>query len=322
MHLKARIDQPFLRPTSILLLLAALAFCQVGNTQTLYKYRGADGEWMYTDRPPVDERTVEARSRLVTRTTPSVTVSHRVDDRQIRLYATNSFYAPAELDLSLDELRNVALPPAEQSRRFVLLPRSETLLMTFAPLEYSTPPEITYHYEFLPGDPQSSHSPGRPYRAPFAVAKSHRVSQAYPYATTHLSVDAHYAVDFEMPAGTNIYAARGGTVFEVASANFRGGFDPQDAVAAANLVRILHDDGTYGVYAHLNRSTIRVKPGDVVRRGQYIADSGSTGFASGPHLHFAVIRNIGMQQVSVAVAFEGRNRANIVPEADSSITAY
>ena len=40
----------------------------------------------------------------------------------------------------------------------------------------------------------------------------------------------------------------------------------------------MHDDGTYAIYAHLNTNTIRVRPGDRVRRGQYIADSGNTGF--------------------------------------------
>jgi murein DD-endopeptidase MepM/ murein hydrolase activator NlpD len=77
-----------------------------------------------------------------------------------------------------------------------------------------------------------------------------------------------------MPVGTDIHAARGGVVFEVASTNFRGGVDPERDAASANIVRILHDDGTHAVYAHLNWNSIRVKPGDTVERGEYIADSG------------------------------------------------
>ena len=57
------------------------------------------------------------------------------------------------------------------------------------------------------------------------------------------------------------------------------------------MVQILHEDGTIAVYAHLHWDSIRVRIGDHVSRGQYIANSGSTGFSSGPHLHFAVIRN-------------------------------
>jgi murein DD-endopeptidase MepM/ murein hydrolase activator NlpD len=87
-------------------------------------------------------------------------------------------------------------------------------------------------------------------------------------------------------------------------------------------VRILHDDGTYAIYAHLNTNTIRVKPGDRVERGQYIADSGNTGFSSGPHLHFAVVRNVGLRVESVPVTFLGANSASIVPASGNFLAAY
>lgn len=296
----------------------------IGNVdaQELYKYRGPNGEWMYTDRPPADQRKVEVRALNAARTQPVVTVFHRLVGREIRLLAQNDFYAPVEVDLSIDELRNLSLPPPEQSLHFVLQAKSETLLLTFDVLEYATSPVIAYRYRYLAGDPESRHQPSQPYRVPFAVANSHTISQVFPYATTHMTPDAYYAMDIVMPVGTHIYAARGGTVFEVASTNFRGGLDPEKDGAAANLVRILHDDGTYGVYAHLNWNTIRVTPGDVVGRGEYIADSGNTGFSSGPHLHFAVIRNAGMQPVSVPITLEGPNRSAIVPEMGSTLTAY
>ncbi|MCH7853251.1 MAG: M23 family metallopeptidase, partial [Proteobacteria bacterium] len=249
--------------------LMLLIFNGNAEAQELYKYRGTDGEWMYADRPPQDRRTVEIRALNAVQVQPTVTVFHRLVGREIRLFAQNDFYAPVEVDLTLDELRNVTLPPPEQSLHFVLQPQSETLLLTFDALEYATSPLIAYHYRYLPGDPESRHQPDQPYRAPFAVANSHVISQVFPYATTHMTADAHYALDIVMPVGTHIYAARGGTVFEVASTNFRGGLDAAQDGAAANLIRILHEDGTYGVYAHLNWNTIRVKPGDIVERGEY-----------------------------------------------------
>ncbi|MDH4255358.1 MAG: M23 family metallopeptidase, partial [Gammaproteobacteria bacterium] len=113
-----------------------------------------------------------------------------------------------------------------------------------------------------------------------------------------------------------------GVVFEVASTNFKGGVDPEVDGDTANLIRILHDDGTYAVYAHLNWNTIRVEPGDEVRRGQYIADSGNTGFSTGPHLHFAVIRNAGMKPESVPFSFEGPDRSEVTPERGQLLVAY
>ena len=125
-----------------------------------------------------------------------------------------------------------------------------------------------------------------------------------------------------MPIGTDIVAARAGVVFAVASTNFRSGLNPEIDGPAANVVRILHDDGTYAIYAHLNTNSIRVKPGDVVERGQYIADSGNTGFSSGPHLHFAVVRNVGLEVASVPVTFLGQNSDGIVPASGNVMTAH
>lgn len=309
----------------LLLVCAALSFSGFGSAQAaqaLYKYKGTDGEWMYTDRPPADQREVEVREIDEAETQPTINVFHRLVGRQIRLFAQNNFHAPVELELGIDELRNISLPPPEQSFQFVLPPKSETLLLTLDAMELATAPYVAYHYRYLPGDPESQHEPSEFYRAPFSVANSHVVSQAFPYATTHLTADAYYALDIVMPVGTHIYAARGGTVFEVASTNYRGGLDPDKDMEAANLIRILHDDGTYAVYAHLNWNTIRVEPGAVVQRGEYIADSGNTGFSSGPHLHFAVIRNAGMQPVSVPITLEGPNFSAVVPSMGNTLTAY
>jgi murein DD-endopeptidase MepM/ murein hydrolase activator NlpD len=131
-----------------------------------------------------------------------------------------------------------------------------------------------------------------------------------------------YAVDIAMPVGTDIVAARDGVVFDVSSTNFKGGPEADQYADLANLVRILHDDGTFAVYAHLNWNSIRVNPGDRVRAGQYIADSGNTGFSSGPHLHFAVQRNLGMRVESIPVAFRGADGAGVSPRRGAPLIAY
>jgi murein DD-endopeptidase MepM/ murein hydrolase activator NlpD len=67
-----------------------------------------------------------------------------------------------------------------------------------------------------------------------------------------------------------------------------------DSSLLSNSIRILHDDGSMAVYAHLQVGRAQVYVGMRVQAGQLIAYSGNTGFSSGPHLHFAVQVNQGM----------------------------
>ncbi len=295
----------------------------VADAQSLYKYRGGDGEWIFSDRPPADARAVETRALSTEATSPTVTVDHRLQDGRIFLRAGNTYHAPVELVLGIDELHNIEKPAADQPLRFVLPARGQTELMNLAVTATSAgAPTIRYRYTWIVGDPTSLHSPDTLYRAPFAVARSHPISQAFPTALTHSTADSRHAIDIVMPIGTGVFAARDGTVFQVASQNFRSGLDVERDGPAANLVRVLHSDGTYAEYAHLNWNTIRVRPGDAVRRGEYIADSGNTGFSSGPHLHFAVLRNRGMGTESVPVVFEGPNGSELTPETGNTLSAY
>nr|WP_017293700.1 M23 family metallopeptidase [Geminocystis herdmanii] len=86
----------------------------------------------------------------------------------------------------------------------------------------------------------------------------------------------HRGIDIAAPVGTPIVAAAEG---EVVSAGWNsGGF--------GNLVKIRHFDGTVTLYAH--NSKIHVRRGQFVKQGQHIANMGSTGFSTGPHLHFEI----------------------------------
>jgi murein DD-endopeptidase MepM/ murein hydrolase activator NlpD len=290
--------------------------------QALYKYQDENGDWIYTDRAPTEEQTVEIRDLPTGTKPPTVTVTTRIADHELQFVAHNDYYAPVEVVLAIDELSNVQYPSSDQVMRWIVDPRSELQLMALPTIGQGAEPAAKFRFLFLLGDPRSRHNPERPYRAPFAVASDYNISQAFPLGVTHNTPDSRYAVDISMPIGTDIYAARGGVVIEVASTNFRGGVDPERDAATANIVRILHDDGTHAVYAHLNLNSIRVQPGDRVERGQYIADSGNTGFSSGPHLHFAVLRNVGMRIESVPITFEGPNSTEIRPATGDTLTAY
>lgn len=86
----------------------------------------------------------------------------------------------------------------------------------------------------------------------------------------------HNGIDIAGPTGTPIVAAAPGTV-TYARWN-SGGY--------GNLVEITHPDGSLTLYAHNNR--ILVSEGQQVSQGQQIAEMGSTGFSTGPHLHFEI----------------------------------
>jgi len=304
--------------------IAALAFLCVGvsSAQTLYKYRGDDGEWIYTDRKPAAAKSVEIRQLESTFVAPQFSVSHDMLGRTIEFFAHNDFYAPIEVRLEFLEITGVEYPHPDQVLRWVIDPRSDQLLLNLDILEGAAAPHVEVQYEYLPGDPTAPHRPDVQYLVPYAAGRDFPVTQAYPDAYTHQSLDSVYAVDIAMPVGTNVLAARSGTVFEVASDNYRGGLDMLRDSENANVVRIVHDDGTLAVYAHLNWNSIRVKPGDRVKAGQYIADSGNTGFTSGPHLHFAVQRNAGLKIESLPVVFKGAGSGGVVPATGSLLTAY
>ena len=93
-----------------------------------------------------------------------------------------------------------------------------------------------------------------------------------------------YAIDFEMPIGTPVIAARAGKVVAV-----QGRFkDGNDRDLEENFVMIQHADNTVARYIHLKLGGALVAVGDEVKQGQRIALSGNTGQTGGPHLHFDV----------------------------------
>jgi murein DD-endopeptidase MepM/ murein hydrolase activator NlpD len=96
----------------------------------------------------------------------------------------------------------------------------------------------------------------------------------------HNTVRAHTGVDYGAPHGASVLAVASGTVV---SAGWAG--------AGGNQVRIRHDGGLETFYMHLSSFAAGVRGGAHVDQGQFIGRVGSTGTATGPHLHFSLLRN-------------------------------
>src|SRR5690606_32818975 len=110
---------------------------------------------------------------------------------------------------------------------------------------------------------------------------------------------------FAAPEGTPVLAAREGVVMQVESNFDRAGLDREKYGGRANFVRVVHDDGTMALYAHLKPEGVLARVGQRVRAGQQIGMSGNTGFTTGPHLHFVVQVNRGMRLVSIPFRMSG-----------------
>lgn len=295
----------------------ALTVPAADAAQAVYRYRDDGGQLQYADRPPADGRTVEVRPLRRQNLEPVVRVLERTGDNGTELVAVNEYHCPVEFVLELyDPAGNVV----SHSGRLVLAARTEAIVHT---IDSSLPRDERpwrYAYRYLLGDPAAQHDDTVLYRPPFAAGQSFPVTQAWPDALTHGGGSAH-AIDFAMPQGTAVHAARAGTVVEIAYKSYRGGTSADDA-GHANIVRVLHEDGTFATYAHLALNSIRVRPGDLVVSGQIIAASGNTGFSSGPHLHFAVERNTGFALESVPVRFTGRGGVSQSARTGSSLHAH
>jgi murein DD-endopeptidase MepM/ murein hydrolase activator NlpD len=269
---------------------------------------------VYTDRPPTDGRNAQSIPLAgVGVASPKMAVVPRSTESGIALVAVNGCQCTAQFAVKAQTSRG------EQMGRQVVAAQSEAVLLDIG--AEAQPSEVRYEYGFVIGEPNVEHRPARPYRAPFALAQQFVVTQAPPDTVTHRDEASRNAIDIGMPVGTAVHAARDGVVINVARDHYRGGLDVKD-MTEANFVEILHDDGTYAIYAHLQLDTVRVRPGQQVARGEYIANSGNTGFTSGPHLHFVVLRNAGLRSESLPVTFAGPAGSSVTPQSGKVLVAY
>jgi murein DD-endopeptidase MepM/ murein hydrolase activator NlpD len=183
----------------------------------------------------------------------------------------------------------------------------------FAGDQTGAPYNFLFRYSHHFGRLDAQHDTDAVYRLPFEEGQAFAVSQAHGgRLTSHNNRENLYAVDFAMPVGSAVVAARAGVVIDVTLRHREGGFSTS-FIDKANTVAIVHDDGTVAEYAHLSPGPDLVKPGQRVAVGELLGYSGNTGYSSGPHLHFIVSRPTvtdgKVTRVSVPVQFYANDPA-------------
>lgn len=232
--------------------------------------------------------------------------------------STTTFYAKnlqaADVTVTLVAELNNYKSGVELPRTITLPPKSKVELAEISIVDTNADANWSYTYFATWGSLSVKHDDAVVYALPFAPGAAFPVSQGFHGHYSHTGGDA-FAIDFKMPEGTPIHAARDGVVVGAKDNSNVGGPDKKYEWDA-NYILIQHTDGTLGHYVHLQKNGNKVKIGQRVKTGDLIGKSGNTGHTTGPHLHFAVFKAAsGKARQTIPVRFHtGNNLAQTLDE--------
>lgn len=229
-----------------------------------------------------------------------IKITTQKKDGETQFYVENLQHADVTVTIDL-ELKN--LDPSESVPFTATIPAREKLsAFTLTPTDPKLDSSWSYTYYATWGSLDARHDDTQMYQLPYPTGLSFPVSQGFHGRYSHTGGDC-YSIDFKMPEGSPIHAARSGVVVGVKDDSNIGGSDKKYEWDA-NYILIEHSDGTLGHYVHLQKGGVKVQIGDKVQTGQFIGLSGNTGHSTGPHLHFAVFKaQTGKQRETIPVKF-------------------
>jgi len=236
----------------------------------------------------------------------------------VHIYADNGMLCPVSLKLMLDKTNMDCSPYCPD---IVAVPQnaSKYKLVTLSPSSPKKATKFSYKYQSFLGDvTKADYDKEYNYYLPFEKSKEYLLFQGYKGVESHKNQNA---IDFTMPEGSNITAAREGKVIRVVQ-NHSISCTEERCKEFNNSVTVYHSDGTFAEYAHIKQNGSLVAVGDVVKAGQAIAKSGNTGWSTGPHLHFVVYRfnEDGMQ--SLETKFKNGNSLQFLKAGERYTRTY
>ncbi|MFZ7092507.1 M23 family metallopeptidase [Primorskyibacter sp. 2E233] len=219
----------------------------------------------------------------------------------VDLYAINHYEllpVTITLDFTLENLRVVGT----RAKSFVLNGQGRQKLLKLQPRQNGRW-SYDFRFDWSRGDITAPEGTSYKYRLPFKPGAQFQVTQSCNGQDSHKDAQ-RFAIDFKMPEGTPVHAARAGKVVSLKQTSDRGG--PSEAYGEhANFIVIQHEDRTLGIYYHLRKNGVAVALGDRIDEGEMIGYSGNTGQSTGPHLHFAVTKaTTGDHEKTLRFSFE------------------
>ncbi len=286
------------------MLVTAITATTSAATKQLYEYVDEQGLRHFSDTAPATAAPVKS-TRIQVEERPLIRLeTGRADDGSSRIVVHNLSAGPIEVGLSFTESQNIAATPPLPGR-FVLDEPGPHMVATAMSIDRRHPASFAVSATAVPGNPQAQPDPAALYRLPLPSGTRYAIGQAFGGSFSHTDEQNFHAVDIGVEEGTPVVAARDGVVIQVERDFYESGGDKSRLAGRANYIRVMHEDDTMAVYAHLAYESVLVQPGDVVLAGQRIGSAGATGFATGPHLHFVVQRNAGLRLTSIPFRFDG-----------------
>jgi len=203
-------------------------------------------------------------------------------DDGTKLYITNNNLQPITYVIDYNP---VNLKSSEKNGSYLVVPAStkDFLLLDFKKIDSKKGWKFNKGNTLIYlGDLTDTHyDEDYVYDLPFEKGASFKIGQGYNGEISH---QEKFAIDFDMPISTKVFACRGGLVIDVVKKNTKR-CDNASCADYNNYIKILHPDGTIMQYLHFKKNGVRVKIGQKVKKGQHIGFSGNVGWSTGPHLH-------------------------------------